>query len=455
MMNFHNFYYHQKIVIILLLFIRLTLEQTIVYQENFNSTNLQLFYTLDVEQKYSIQITFIQLPEPSTYLPAMIVTSQSTNYSDDANIQLRNGNQQVYIKNTGPIIIRVQNIKISGPTVSDIDMYYRITIIANSSQPQLCLFPNYGYNCQYKIIELTPQVQYKLIVANSKWYIGYLKLQQSNYNLIITSQNSTIGLSILPLDQPQYTLLPNFNQKYQTIEKLQQQTVLLTQQSFANDYVVAFGIYNFENDESSIINFQVNEQQAESTFPTWLYGLISVIIALGLIISLIIYIQMQRQATKIQQEKPALDREILDKYCPAIRNGSLNQEENCTVCLISFVKKELIRVTPCKHVFHDSCLSEWTQKQSNCPNCRYCLNETDLIIKDQLSSEQSQGNYRINHERNALSNTFNPLPSFRNVNRLIISNNNRRENEYSPTQIRSAQRLHSINDINRDDIIEQ
>ena len=39
----------------------------------------------------------------------------------------------------------------------------------------------------------------------------------------------------------------------------------------------------------------------------------------------------------------------------------------CSICLeeMSFN----LTATPCAHLFHTSCLSEWQKKQNSCPNC--------------------------------------------------------------------------------------
>lgn len=36
---------------------------------------------------------------------------------------------------------------------------------------------------------------------------------------------------------------------------------------------------------------------------------------------------------------------------------------------------EKIRKLPCKHIFHDTCIMPWLDKNITCPNCRFNLME--------------------------------------------------------------------------------
>lgn len=41
----------------------------------------------------------------------------------------------------------------------------------------------------------------------------------------------------------------------------------------------------------------------------------------------------------------------------------------CSICLDN-IEEGNIYGTPCGHVFHAKCISEWTKKHSSCPMCR-------------------------------------------------------------------------------------
>merc|ERR1719473_1602090 len=44
--------------------------------------------------------------------------------------------------------------------------------------------------------------------------------------------------------------------------------------------------------------------------------------------------------------------------------------ETCPICLIEFQVSDLTALLPCKHIYHESCLSTWIQQTPRCPVCR-------------------------------------------------------------------------------------
>ena len=51
--------------------------------------------------------------------------------------------------------------------------------------------------------------------------------------------------------------------------------------------------------------------------------------------------------------------------------------ENCSVCKDDFELDQQIVNLPCKHVFHEDCLSPWLTERNSCPTCRYELPTDD------------------------------------------------------------------------------
>lgn len=47
----------------------------------------------------------------------------------------------------------------------------------------------------------------------------------------------------------------------------------------------------------------------------------------------------------------------------------------CTICLENFEENELVFLLPCKHLFHEACVSGWLKTHGNCPNCKHNLVE--------------------------------------------------------------------------------
>ena len=46
------------------------------------------------------------------------------------------------------------------------------------------------------------------------------------------------------------------------------------------------------------------------------------------------------------------------------------QDDNCTICMSSIDRCDVVYDLPCKHVFHCRCLDEWLCRRRTCPMCR-------------------------------------------------------------------------------------
>ncbi|XP_054583804.1 E3 ubiquitin-protein ligase RNF149 isoform X2 [Eptesicus fuscus] len=44
--------------------------------------------------------------------------------------------------------------------------------------------------------------------------------------------------------------------------------------------------------------------------------------------------------------------------------------ENCAVCIENFKVKDVIRILPCKHIFHRVCIDPWLSDHHTCPMCK-------------------------------------------------------------------------------------
>ncbi|KAL3117509.1 hypothetical protein niasHT_008357 [Heterodera trifolii] len=57
-----------------------------------------------------------------------------------------------------------------------------------------------------------------------------------------------------------------------------------------------------------------------------------------------------------------------------VRRNGVWAELECTICLGEIEKetpfKLLAILDPCKHIFHNECISEWFKNHSTCPICR-------------------------------------------------------------------------------------
>ena len=71
-------------------------------------------------------------------------------------------------------------------------------------------------------------------------------------------------------------------------------------------------------------------------------------------------------------KKKTLNQEKIQKlktiHCKEEKEISI---QNCTVCLETIKKNEIISILPCKHEFHQNCIETWLKEYSkHCPLCK-------------------------------------------------------------------------------------
>lgn len=68
------------------------------------------------------------------------------------------------------------------------------------------------------------------------------------------------------------------------------------------------------------------------------------------------------------EKKPAASAESLSKLTRL--SGSCALGEQCSVCLTDFVAEDEVAMLPCKHKFHEKCVTKWLSEcRSSCPLC--------------------------------------------------------------------------------------
>jgi len=48
---------------------------------------------------------------------------------------------------------------------------------------------------------------------------------------------------------------------------------------------------------------------------------------------------------------------------------NIEEEPQCSICLCEYEKGDKLVSLPCKHVFHDDCITSWTDNNTRCPLC--------------------------------------------------------------------------------------
>ena len=107
--------------------------------------------------------------------------------------------------------------------------------------------------------------------------------------------------------------------------------------------------------------------------------LIAIIAIVGLVIAVGIGVFIYKQRVR-SRNGPALPSDNLPEYqniehfqnfMPLFNAQQLgNSRSICPICLQQIEAAEVVRQTPCRHVFHSSCIDSWGLKNLSCPVCR-------------------------------------------------------------------------------------
>jgi hypothetical protein len=56
--------------------------------------------------------------------------------------------------------------------------------------------------------------------------------------------------------------------------------------------------------------------------------------------------------------------------------GKEETGEPCSICLLPLQDfPEEIRILPCEHLFHRSCVDYWLKEKARCPKCKFDIRE--------------------------------------------------------------------------------
>ena len=109
------------------------------------------------------------------------------------------------------------------------------------------------------------------------------------------------------------------------------------------------------------------------------------------------------------------------------KNLGLKDGNTCTICIEDFKdKRSRVSITPCKHIFHFKCLSNWLINNSinpKCPNCNYnLLKDFNKQVSNEVLNLNVNNNVPTTQEQNIQqSNNI-------NENNNLDSNENMNEN---------------------------
>ena len=55
-----------------------------------------------------------------------------------------------------------------------------------------------------------------------------------------------------------------------------------------------------------------------------------------------------------------------------------DEQDTCAICVEDFAPNNMVRETPCSHLFHDECLMKWVETKMPSPDCPSCRAEIKL-----------------------------------------------------------------------------
>ena len=89
------------------------------------------------------------------------------------------------------------------------------------------------------------------------------------------------------------------------------------------------------------------------------------------------------EATRQERDRLILERRlrILELKLSVKKFGTLkgdNKQTSCCICFEEFEEAVSVRETPCKHLFHETCILKWIKLKIEQPECPYC--RTSLIV---------------------------------------------------------------------------
>ena len=154
--------------------------------------------------------------------------------------------------------------------------------------------------------------------------------------------------------------------------------------------------------------------------------IICAILFLLIIILIILYIFLKRKMEieyrqsidneRIEKEKKKENnKKILDKLLENelkakiyTKDLVLNDCESCSICIENFESgKSEISITPCKHIFHFSCIQKWILDNvlnPKCPNCNFNLLESQTEVLNINKKDNNGNNNNVNNNNNGNNN---------------------------------------------------
>ncbi|CAD8212333.1 unnamed protein product [Paramecium octaurelia] len=269
-----------------------------------------------------------------------------------------------------------------------------------------CQFGYFGSYCQFELINIEQDVNYKIhLIPHKAVYLSF-QLEQEAILIaddVIDPITASFGVQgkkgfEIP-DQTSYTAILH---SQLSLTKLIQNLKL----QFKDAKILIIGLY-CRTDQT--INVVLKQEQTPSiwsgnclflAFAS--FNIIVIILCFG-----ITNLCRQKEITvkkkrKIKIRPPKIEDpknfsgSFFNKYFEIYEyddfiqiNPQYNQNTQCVVCMEDLNQKE-ISITPCGHIFHYQCLKKWLMRILNCPSCRFQITYQQVIEGGWLGSKLSQ-----------------------------------------------------------------
>ncbi|KAL6642232.1 hypothetical protein ACP70R_020413 [Stipagrostis hirtigluma subsp. patula] len=87
---------------------------------------------------------------------------------------------------------------------------------------------------------------------------------------------------------------------------------------------------------------------------------------------------------------PAAKKAIVALHIPSW--GEIREEHGCAICLEGLEIDQKLRMMPCHHTFHQSCIFDWLLINRLCPVCQFALrsNEEQRLLDEQAARARDE-----------------------------------------------------------------
>ncbi|EAS00774.1 zinc finger, C3HC4 type (RING finger) protein (macronuclear) [Tetrahymena thermophila SB210] len=276
-----------------------------------------------------------------------------------------------------------------------------------------------GMFCEFIVEELSGDVTQNAIIQPYK-YQSYKFTYNNYYNLVI-ELNNTATFNYFFCDQTdtedklQRMFIQTFQYKSLKLQyKRKQQVVPLPYNETINCIY-----FWFKNDNVQQLELEITMKEANQTFldqfiqiliSYLFYTLIGGVFFCGCSFCIVYFSsEVYKRWTKFMRRRQMEKQLPLMTYSQFKQNQNLhrnNDQNTCSICLGEYEDNDRIRVTCCRHVFHQECIEEWALKKNQCPFCRekifiFLYNSMLELLKRNTDRNNQQINGAENEQNNS------------------------------------------------------